>query len=41
MAIHVVKAFTEGIAELRAHGVIASIDDSEDETETEDDTDEA
>jgi hypothetical protein len=27
MAIHVVKAFSEGISELRAHGVIGSIDD--------------
>jgi hypothetical protein len=27
MAIHVVRAFSEGIAELRAHGVIGSIDD--------------
>jgi hypothetical protein len=35
MAIHVVKAFTEGIAELRAHGVIASLD----ETDVEDDDD--
>ena len=29
MAIHVVKAFTEGIAELRAHGVIASLDEED------------
>jgi len=27
MAIHVVRAFSEGIAELRGHGVIGSIDD--------------
>jgi len=27
MAVHVVRAFSEGIAELRAHGVIGSIDD--------------
>jgi hypothetical protein len=27
MAVHVVKAFSEGISELRAHGVIGSIDD--------------
>lgn len=38
MAIHVVKAFTEGIAELRAHGVIGSLDESDD-ADTEDDED--
>ena len=27
MALHVVRAFSEGIAELRGHGVIGSIDD--------------
>ena len=27
MALHVVKAFSEGIAELRGHGVIGSIDE--------------
>ena len=41
MAIHVVKAFTEGISELRAHGVIGGIDDdlAEQAEEDEDDTD--
>lgn len=41
MAIHVVKAFTEGIAELRAHGVIGAIDDdpTEQAEDDEDDTD--
>ena len=38
MAIHVVKAFTEGIAELRAHGVIASLDETDDDSD--EDTDE-
>jgi hypothetical protein len=33
MAVHVVKAFTEGIAELRAHGVIGTIDEDTDETD--------
>lgn len=37
MALHVVKAFTEGIAELRAHGVIASLDETDGE---DDDSDE-
>jgi hypothetical protein len=37
MAVHVVKAFTEGIAELRAHGVIGTIE--EDDQAEEDDTD--
>ena len=37
MAIHVVKAFTEGIAELRGHGVIGSIDDDLAEQAAEDD----
>jgi hypothetical protein len=41
MAIHVVKAFTEGIAELRAHGVIGSIDDELAEDTEEADEDEA
>jgi hypothetical protein len=36
MAIHVVKAFTEGIAELRAHGVIGTIDDEDTEESDED-----
>jgi hypothetical protein len=36
MAIHVVKAFTEGIAELRAHGVIGTIDDEDDTEDSED-----
>ena len=42
MAIHVVKAFTEGIAELRAHGVIGNLDDdladqaADDDEDTED-----
>lgn len=41
MALHVVKAFSEGIAELRAHGVIGTIDEDDDTTEdTEDDDDE-
>ena len=42
MAIHVVRAFSEGIAELRAHGVIGSIDDelAEQSEETEDSDDE-
>ena len=41
MALHVVKAFSEGIAELRAHGVIGTIDDDDDTTDdTEDDDDE-
>ena len=42
MAIHVVKAFSEGISELRAHGVIGSIDDelAEQSEETEDSDDE-
>jgi hypothetical protein len=38
MAIHVVRAFSEGIAELRGHGVIGSIDDEL--AEDADDTDE-
>jgi len=42
MAIHVVKAFSEGISELRAHGVIGGIDDelSEQAEDTEDSDDE-
>ena len=40
MAVHVVKAFTEGIAELRAHGVIGSIDDDTEDVD-EDEPDEA
>ena len=42
MAIHVVRAFSVGIAELRAHGVIGSIDDelAEQSEETEDSDDE-
>jgi hypothetical protein len=41
MALHVVKAFSEGIAELRSHGVIGTIDEDDDTTEdTEDDDDE-
>jgi hypothetical protein len=39
MAVHVVRAFSEGIAELRAHGVIGSIDDEL--AEQADDDDEA
>jgi hypothetical protein len=40
MALHVVKAFSEGIAELRAHGVIGTIDDDDEATDdTEDDDD--
>jgi hypothetical protein len=38
MALHVVKAFSEGIAELRSHGVIGTIDDdATDDTEDDDD----
>ena len=40
MALHVVKAFSEGIAELRAHGVIGTIDDDDDTTEDTEDDDE-
>lgn len=42
MALHVVKAFSEGIAELRAHGVIGTLDetDEDDTDDTEDDDDE-
>jgi hypothetical protein len=41
MALHVVKAFSEGIAELRGHGVIGSLDADTDDTDTDDeDTDE-
>ena len=40
MAIHVVRAFSEGIAELRGHGVIGSIDDElADQAEDSDDED--
>jgi hypothetical protein len=39
MAIHVVKAFTEGISELRAHGVIGGIDDDEDTSDDDNDQD--
>jgi hypothetical protein len=39
MAVHVVKAFTEGIAELRAHGVIGTIDEDDQADSGEDDTD--
>ena len=38
MALHVVKAFSEGIAELRAHGVIGNLDDED--TDDEDQADE-
>jgi hypothetical protein len=38
MALHVVKAFTEGISELRAHGVIASLDDPDEEDDQAEDT---
>ena len=38
MAVHVVKAFSEGISELRAHGVIGSIDeDLAEQADSEDD----
>jgi len=39
MALHVVKAFSEGISELRAHGVIGTLDetDEDDTDDTEDD----
>ena len=42
MALHVVKAFSEGIAELRAHGVIGTLDetDEDDTDDSEDDDDE-
>lgn len=40
MALHVVKAFSEGIAELRAHGVIGNLDDDE-QADEDDDDDEA
>jgi hypothetical protein len=40
MALHVVKAFSEGIAELRSHGVIGTIDEDDDADDTEDDDDE-
>jgi len=40
MALHVVKAFSEGIAELRSHGVIGTIDDDEPTDDTDDDDDE-
>ena len=39
MAIHVVKAFTEGIAELRAHGVIGNLDDDLADQSADDDED--
>jgi hypothetical protein len=39
MALHVVKAFSEGIAELRGHGVIGSLDADTDDTDTDDDED--
>ena len=38
MAKHVLHSFTEAIAELRAHGVIGTIDDDTDEAD--EDTDE-
>lgn len=41
MALHVVKAFSEGIAELRAHGVIGNLDDEEQADEDDDEDDEA
>lgn len=37
MALHVVKAFSEGIAELRAHGVIGTLDEDDETTEDSDD----
>ena len=42
MALHVVKAFSEGIAELRAHGVIGTLDETDDDDtdDSEDDDDE-
>ena len=40
MALHVVKAFSDGIAELRSHGVIGTIDDDDTTENTEDDDDE-
>jgi hypothetical protein len=41
MAVHVVKAFSEGISELRAHGVIGNLDDDDQADTDEDDTDDA
>jgi len=41
MALHVVKAFSEGISELRAHGVIGTLDETdEDDTDDSEDDDE-
>ena len=42
MALHVVKAFSEGISELRAHGVIGTLDETDDDdtADSEDDDDE-
>ncbi len=40
MALHVVKAFSEGIAELRAHGVIGNLDDDDTSDEDQGDDDE-
>jgi hypothetical protein len=37
MALHVVKAFSEGIAELRSHGVIGTIDDDDTDDDQDDD----
>jgi hypothetical protein len=37
MALHVVKAFSEGIAELRAHGVIGNLDDDDTTDDDQDD----
>lgn len=39
MAVHVVKAFTEGIAELRAHGVIGTLDETDDTDDDDEDQD--
>lgn len=39
MTRHLVRAFSEAIAELRDHGVIGEVDSDEDEDETDDDED--
>ena len=37
MTVHLIRAFSEGIAELRGHGVIGIPDDIEDDGNSEDD----
>lgn len=39
MTRHLVRAFSEAIAELRDHGVIGEVESDEDEDETDDDED--